>query len=160
MNQPLPKPTPLAAASDPEDVRRDRPRQRRSAGDGAAPEPQGRGRPRLASLPPWLRIALLGIGLALVVIGIAGLVLPGLQGVFTILLGLAVLSLVSRSTHRFLRWTLGPWPRLRKRVERQRRRFHRWLHRNVARDGGESGEGDAGSASSPPTDPGADRVDD
>jgi hypothetical protein len=90
---------------------------------------------RRAPLPTWLRVTLIVIGVVLVVVGIAGLVLPGLQGIVTILAGLALLSLVSRQTHGFLRWTLRPWPKLRKRVERLRRRFQSWLHRKLGRDG-------------------------
>ena len=50
---------------------------------------------KLAPLHWGLRLAVLVIGGVLLVIGIAGLVLPGIQGVLTIVLGLAVLSLAS-----------------------------------------------------------------
>lgn len=93
----------------------------------------GSGESRGAPLPTWVRITLIVVSLLLLAIGIAGLVLPGIQGIVTILAGLALLSLVSRSTHRALRWSLGPWPKLRKRVERHRHRFRNWLHRTVER---------------------------
>lgn len=98
-------------------------------------------------LPLWLRITLIGVAAVLLAIGIAGLFLPGLQGILTILLGLALLSLVSRRTHRLLRWSLRPWPGLRKRVERMRHRSHRWLHRKVGNGrNGNGGSGNGGSA--------------
>lgn len=88
---------------------------------------------RRQPLPTWLRVTLIVVGVLLLVVGIAGLVLPGIQGIVTILAGLALLSLVSRQTHGFLRWSLRPWPKLRKRVERLRRRFRNWLHRKLGR---------------------------
>lgn len=95
---------------------------------------------RRQALPTWLRVSLIVAGLLLVAVGIAGLVLPGIQGIVTILAGLALLSLVSRQTHRFLRWSLRPWPRMRKRVERLRFRFQGWLHRKLGRGSNNVGE--------------------
>lgn len=89
---------------------------------------------RRRPLPTWLRVTLIVVALLLIAIGLAGLVLPGIQGIVTILAGLALLSLVSRQTHGFLRWTLQRWPRMRKRVERLRFRFRRWLHRKLGRE--------------------------
>ena len=91
-------------------------------------------------LPTWLRVSLIAIAVLLVAIGIAGLVLPGLQGIVTILAGLALLSLVSRQTHWLLRRSLQPWPRIRKRVERLRRRLRGWLHRKLGRVDQAAGE--------------------
>jgi hypothetical protein len=85
-------------------------------------------------LPVWLRVTLIVVAVLLVALGIAGLFLPGLQGILTLLLALALLSLVSRRTHGALRWLLQPWPNLRKRVERYRRRSRQWLHRKVGND--------------------------
>ena len=84
-------------------------------------------------LPVWLRVTLVVAAVLLLAVGVAGLFLPGLQGILTILLGLALLSLVSRRTHWALRWSLSRWPRLRKRVERIRWRSRSWLHRKVGR---------------------------
>lgn len=101
-----------------------------SRAEGGGPRRSGDGRGAASrQLPLWLRGSLLVIGGLLLLVGIAGLVLPGIQGILTILLALAILSLASRWTHRFLRWSLGPWPRLRKRVEKHRRKFRGWLHR-------------------------------
>jgi len=103
----------------------------RAAGRPPGSAPRGNGESRRPPLPTWVRVTLIVVAVLLLLVGIAGLVLPGIQGIVTILAGLALLSLVSRSTHRLLRWSLGPWPKLRKRVERLRHRFRRWLHRTV-----------------------------
>ena len=63
------------------------------------------------------RIVLFIVGWALVLIGIAGLALPGIQGILTILLGTAVLSAASETAYRLLRWTFGRWPRLWQRID-------------------------------------------
>ena len=76
-----------------------------------------------------MRILLLAIGWFLVVLGIAGLVLPGLQGVLTLAAAAAFLSAGSQSFHRFLRERFRRWPRAWKRLERWRRKL-------VARFGG------------------------
>ncbi len=56
-------------------------------------------------------------------IGIAGLVLPGIQGILTILIGVALLSLVSETTYRLLRRLLNRWPSLMDRVDRWRHKI-------------------------------------
>jgi hypothetical protein len=81
-------------------------------------------------LPPlhWgVRLMVLVIGALLVVVGIAGLVLPGIQGVLTIMLGLAVMSLASEFVHRQLRRLLARWPTAGQKMERFRERIHSWL---------------------------------
>ena len=77
-----------------------------------------------------VRVALFVVGWLLVLVGVAGLVLPGIQGIFTILVGAAVLSLVSEAAHNLLRKSLRRWPAAWSRVERFRERAHTWLHRN------------------------------
>lgn len=72
---------------------------------------------------------LLAAGWILVLIGIAGLVLPGIQGVLTLLLAAAVLSLVSEIAYEVLRKSFRPWPRGWRRVLKLRRWMHRRLHR-------------------------------
>ncbi len=79
--------------------------------------------------PLWVRVALVLLGWTLILIGIAGLVLPGLQGVLTILAGLALLSVASNRVHRWLQRLLQRWPGLRRRLDRFRRRLHRRLSR-------------------------------
>ena len=81
-------------------------------------------------LSPITRLILFAIGWILVLIGIAGLVLPGIQGILTILLGLAVLSVASRTVHRLLRALLQHWPWLWEKIER----FREKVHDKLARD--------------------------
>ncbi|MCB1037638.1 MAG: hypothetical protein KDD47_27650 [Acidobacteria bacterium] len=80
-----------------------------------------------APIPWWTRLLLLLAGWLLVLIGVAGLVLPGIQGVLTIFAGAAVLSLVSEAVYDLLRWSFSRWPKGWRRVVRLRRRLHRWL---------------------------------
>lgn len=98
----------------------------------APPAAKGR-RPRLARLrklrplPLAVRIVCFLLGWLLVLIGVAGLVLPGIQGVFTIFIGAAVLSLVSELIYERLRDLLSRWPSLWRRIEGFRLKLHRRL---------------------------------
>lgn len=85
--------------------------------------------PQHLRLPFWIRLSLFALGWLLVLIGIAGLVLPGIQGVFTLLVGVAVLSLVSELAYELLRKALRRWPAAWKRVEGFRQKAHQKLHR-------------------------------
>jgi len=67
------------------------------------------------------------IGWALIAIGVAGLILPGIQGILTLLLGAAVLSLVSQRVHNGLRRLFSRWPKGWRRLEKLRRKLHRKL---------------------------------
>lgn len=84
-------------------------------------------------LPLWLRVLLLLIGWIVVLIGIAGLILPGIQGIATILIGAAILSVASEIAYEWTRWALRRWPWLWDRVERFRDRIHDKLHDLVHR---------------------------
>lgn len=95
----------------------------------------------LPPLPTSTRVLLLLLGWILVLVGLAGLVLPGLQGVLTLLLGAALLSLVSRSALRLLRRIFARWPYGWRRLLKLRRRIHRYLHGPVKAQGGDSGSG-------------------
>jgi len=75
----------------------------------------------------WLRALLFLSGWALVLVGIAGLVLPGIQGILTLLAGAAVLSLASELAYKVLRFSLQWFPRVWGRVARWRRRIRRRL---------------------------------
>lgn len=105
----------------------------RPAGSGPAdapPEERPAASPRGVTPPrPEMtrrtRAALFVAGWLVLAIGVAGLVLPGIQGVVTILAGLALLSLVSQRVHGWMRRGLRRWPELRRRVERFRRRMLR-----------------------------------
>jgi uncharacterized membrane protein YbaN (DUF454 family) len=89
-----------------------------------APDP-----PQHLRLPFWLRIALFALGWLLILVGIAGLVLPGIQGVLTLLVGVAVLSLVSELAYELLRKGLKRWPKAWKKIESLREWAYRKLHR-------------------------------
>ena len=80
-------------------------------------------------LPTPLRVVLYFAGWFLLLVGLLGLALPGIQGVLTLILGAAVLSLASEATHRWLRRLLRPWPKGAQRFEQARTRLHQWLSR-------------------------------
>ncbi len=86
-------------------------------------------RPRQPVLPIALRILLFVVGWVLLLVGVAGLVLPGLQGCLTIALAAAILSLVSEGAYRGLRRAFRGWPRGWRRVVRLRA----WLERKLTR---------------------------
>jgi Putative transmembrane protein (PGPGW) len=73
------------------------------------------------------RVLLHSLGWALVAVGLAGLVLPGIQGVLTLALGFAVISVASKRVHRWLRGRFRRWPKGWRRLERARRRVDRWV---------------------------------
>jgi len=50
-----------------------------------------------------VRIGLFVVGWILILVGVAGLVLPGIQGVFTIVAGAALLSLDNELIYRLMR---------------------------------------------------------
>jgi len=75
------------------------------------------------------RVLTFAVGWALLLVGVAGLALPGIQGILTILVGVAVLSLASETAYRLLRRLLQRWPPVWDRIERFRERIHGWLHR-------------------------------
>ena len=81
-------------------------------------------------LSPFTRAALFVVGWGLVLVGIAGLVLPGIQGILTILIGLGVLSVASRTVHRLLRSLFQRWPALWERIEAFREKVHDRLSRH------------------------------
>lgn len=74
-------------------------------------------------LPLGWRIFFLVTGWILLLVGIAGLALPGIQGILTILLGLVLIGLVSQAVHRLLERLMKPWPRAWERMESMRRKI-------------------------------------
>lgn len=83
--------------------------------------------------PPalWIRLLLLGLGWFLLLVGVAGLVLPGIQGILTMLVGAAILSVASETVYRLLRRMLrhrwpAVWDRLNGFRDRWRARLARW----------------------------------
>jgi len=78
-----------------------------------------------------VRLLLLGLGWFLLLVGVAGLVLPGIQGILTMLFGAAILSLASETVYRLLRRLLrerwpGLWGKLNGFRDRWRARLARW----------------------------------
>jgi hypothetical protein len=94
-----------------------------------------RRRRRLAlSVRIWLWVA----SAVVILLGIAGLVLPGLQGILLLILGAALLSLASETVDTWLEGILAErFPKLWRRLERFRTRVH-WRFRRPPR--GASGE--------------------
>ncbi len=75
-------------------------------------------------LPVWVRVLVLIAGWTLILIGIAGLFLPVLQGGLSLVLGFALLSIASQTVHLWLRRWMGRWPGAWRRLEKFRRRLH------------------------------------
>jgi hypothetical protein len=87
-----------------------------------------------APLPLGIRIGIFVVGWLLILIGIAGLVLPGIQGVFTIVAGAALISLDNELVYRGLRRVFQRWPRIWDRIERFREKSHAWIQRRIHRN--------------------------
>jgi hypothetical protein len=83
-------------------------------------------RPRL---PFGVRVGIFILGWLLILVGIAGLILPGIQGVVTIVAGAALLSLDNELAYKGLRRILARWPQLWRRVESFREKAHDRLHK-------------------------------
>lgn len=97
-------------------------------------ETQARRRRRLSRpLPLWLRIVVLLVGWIVVLVGVAGLILPGIQGIATIVLGAAILSVASEIAYELMRKILSRWPSIWDRVEGFRDKIHDRLHDFVHR---------------------------
>lgn len=87
-----------------------------------APSPR-RGRRRFRALPWKTRAILATVGALLLVLGIAGLFLPFLQGILFLVLAAAILSLASERVYGWLRGLMSErWPGGWQRVERFRTR--------------------------------------
>jgi uncharacterized membrane protein YbaN (DUF454 family) len=67
------------------------------------------------------------LGWVLILVGVAGLVLPGIQGIATILVGAALLD--NELVYRGLRRLLARWPQIWDRLEGFREKTHDRLHR-------------------------------
>jgi hypothetical protein len=100
----------------------------------AGDDTQARQKRRLPPLPMWLRVVVLLVGWVVLLVGVAGLVLPGIQGVLTIILGAAILSVASETAHRWTRQCLQRWPKAHDKVEAFREKIHSKLHRMVHKD--------------------------
>jgi hypothetical protein len=98
------------------------------AADSERPSLEIRVEPR-PPLSMGVRVGIFVVGWLLILVGVAGLVLPGIQGIATILVGAALLSLDNALFYRGLRRLLGRWPHLWRRLESFREKAHDRLHR-------------------------------
>jgi len=100
---------------------------------GFEDQPVPKAKPRLGSLRSPKKLPYLGrliagvIAWILLIVGLAGLVLPGLQGVLTLALSATFFSLTSPRVHERLRSAFRPWPKGWRRVVKVRRSLERWL---------------------------------
>lgn len=95
----------------------------------ALPKRRKRRRRHLPALPVPVRVIVLVVGWVVVLIGVAGLALPGIQGCLTIAIGAALLSLASEMIYRGLRRLLIRWPKVMDKVEH----FRGWMHDRISR---------------------------
>ncbi len=79
------------------------------------------------------RIAVLTLGWLFILFGIVGLVLPVLQGVLFLLIGLALLSTESETARLLLERVRGHFPRLSERIEIAEERALQWWNRITRR---------------------------
>lgn len=88
---------------------------------------------RRPPLPMGVRVAIFVLGWLLILVGVAGLILPGIQGIATILVGAALLSLDNELVYRGLRKALQRWPGVWRKIESFREKahdkIHGWIHR-------------------------------
>lgn len=84
----------------------------------------------IPDLPLPLRIGLLILGWVVIVLGLAGLLLPGLQGILLLILGAAILSVASDAFHRWLENLLEHHPKMLRRLNSFRDKLHSKLGRH------------------------------
>lgn len=84
----------------------------------------------LASVRRW---AMLAAGWFFVILGIAGLFLPILQGILFILIGLLILSSEYVWALRLLERAKQRFPKLAQRAHSASQSMHNWLHRSTSR---------------------------
>ncbi|MEO8275782.1 MAG: hypothetical protein ABI639_06150 [Thermoanaerobaculia bacterium] len=90
---------------------------------------QHRARFQRLPLPTWLRVSVITFGWLMILLGIAGLFLPILQGGLCLALGFALLSIGSQTLHLWFRGLMGRWPRIWRRLEKVRRKIYAKLRR-------------------------------
>ena len=78
-------------------------------------------------LPYFGRVLAWILAWILLIVGLAGLVLPGLQGILTLALSATMFSLTSARAHEWLRSAFRPWPKGWRRVVKVRRTLERWF---------------------------------
>ena len=80
------------------------------------------------------RIAILALGWGFILLGIVGLVLPVLQGVLFLLIGLALLSSESKTARHLLVRLRVRYPGLSEKIDLAEQRARRWWVRITRRD--------------------------
>lgn len=100
-----------------------------SAASPSPPEDDPEDDATLHQLPLGIRIGLLVAGGFFLALGVVGLFLPVLQGFASLILGAAILSLVSEGIYELLRLSFHRWPRLWNPFRSLRRKIHRRLSR-------------------------------
>lgn len=89
--------------------------------------------------PRIKRIAVLVLGWTFIVLGIAGLFLPILQGILFLLIGLIILSTEYLWAHKLLQKIKARFPKIAMQADaahhRAERIMDRWLHREHAKAG-------------------------
>ncbi|HWR16577.1 MAG TPA: PGPGW domain-containing protein [Terriglobales bacterium] len=76
------------------------------------------------------RIGLITVGWAFIVLGIAGLFLPVLQGILFLLVGLLILSTEYAWAHNLLQNLRRRFPRIAAQMDLAKQKADRWIHRN------------------------------
>ncbi len=79
------------------------------------------------------KVVILIVGWAFILLGIAGLFLPVLQGVLFLVVGLFILSSEYVWAHQLLQRLRARFPHIDSRWEEMRGRVHRWTHRVLPR---------------------------
>jgi hypothetical protein len=79
----------------------------------------------IPSLPFGTRIVVLVLSWLCLILGLAGLLLPGLQGFLLLFLGMALMSVASDTVHRWMERALHRHPGLQKRLQRFREKIHK-----------------------------------
>jgi hypothetical protein len=79
----------------------------------------------IPSLPFGTRMVVLVLSWLCLILGLAGLLLPGLQGFLLLFLGMALMSVASDTVHRWMERSLHRHPGLQKRLQRFREKIHK-----------------------------------
>ena len=81
------------------------------------------------------RVIVLALGWGFIVLGVIGLVVPILQGILFLLIGLALLSSESETARRILERLRARYPGLSERIDLAEMRARRWWMRVAGRGG-------------------------
>ncbi len=84
-----------------------------------------------ARLKRWV---LLGLGWGFILVGIAGLFLPVIQGILCLLIGLFILSTEYVWAHKLLAKLKARFPRIAKQFEKAKQTAEAWINRTLQRN--------------------------